>query len=44
MYEDYTQADYEADTAGGRYADAAERCAYQAYGYELLASEEDKPF
>ena len=36
MYDHYTQADHEADTAGGRYADATEYLAYHCYAYPLL--------
>lgn len=43
-YTDYTQADYEAATEGGRYADASDYYAYAAWGYELLASDETPPF
>ena len=34
--DDYTPADYAADVAGGRYADATAYLAYYCYGYALL--------
>ncbi|GAB2866255.1 hypothetical protein [Hymenobacter ruber] len=35
-YDDYTQADHEADTAGGRFCDATEALAYHCYACPLL--------
>ena len=39
-YDDFTAADYAADVAGGRYADATEYLAYRCYAYPLLDDSE----
>ena len=34
-YDNYSQADHAADTAGGRFVDATEALAYACYGYPV---------